>query len=270
VGADEAPKLLLAAPCSPRRLLLERAERSKLTLGLDNLFHTGGTKAADQLVLQVGDAHIEPEGFHVGATEVGSKADPLQTAPEVALLTGVTQARQSEVQAPRTEQFQEVSDVPRTAHWHEGNALSGKISTTALSERLERDLVADPLNQHDRLWVDAGGERVGRRGNQRSPSAASQRLDSCQLESLLVVHLPSLVSSHARELHGSLACRWSWQVTSTASVALVRRSMVGCTPTQLAWVTIGPMDRVATTSGPVRVAGVSIGSIKGSHRWWAA
>jgi hypothetical protein len=193
VGADEAPKLLLAAPCSPGRLPLERAERSKLTLGLDDLFHRGGTKAADQFVLQVGDAHVEPEGFHADATEVGTQAGPLQTAPEVALLTDVTQARQSDVQAPRTEQLQEASDVPRTAHWHHGNALSGKLSTTALSERLERDLVACPLNQHDRPWVDAWGQRVGRRGNQPSLSAASQRLDGCQLEALLVVHLPSLV-----------------------------------------------------------------------------
>jgi hypothetical protein len=41
---------------------------------------------------------------------------------------------------------------------------------------------------------------VCRRGNQPSISAAGQRLDGCQLESLLIVHLPSLVSSHAREL----------------------------------------------------------------------
>jgi hypothetical protein len=98
VSADEAPELLGAAPCSPRRLLLERAERSKLALRLDDLFHTGRTKAAEQLVLQVSDAHVEPEGFHLGATEVGTEAGSLQTAPEVALLTGVTQARQPEVQ----------------------------------------------------------------------------------------------------------------------------------------------------------------------------
>ena len=173
VGTDEAPKLLLAAPSSPRRLLLEGAERSKLTLNLDDLFHTGGTKAADQLVLQVGDAHVEPECLHVGATEVGAKAGPLRAAPEVALLAGVTQARQPDVQAPRTEQLQEASDVPGTAHWHHGNALSGKIPTTALSERLDRDLVADPLNKHNRPWVDAWRQRVCRRGNQPSISAAS-------------------------------------------------------------------------------------------------
>ncbi len=208
MGADEAPKLRLAAPSLPGGLLLERAERSKLTLSLDDLFHTGGAKAADQLVLQVGDAHIEAECLHVGPTEVGAEAGPLQIAPEVGLLAGVTQARQPDGQPPRTEQLQEASEVSRTAHWHHGNALSGKIATTALSERLERGLVADPLNEHDRLWVDAWDQRVCRRGNLGSISAASQRLDGCQLESLLVVHLPSLVSSHDRELHGPLACRW--------------------------------------------------------------
>ena len=126
VGADEAPKLLLAGPSSPGRLPLERAERSQLALGLDDLLHSGGAEAADQLVLQVGDAHVEPECLHLGATEVGTEAGPLQTAPEVALLAGVTQARQSEVQPPRTEQLQEAPDVPGTAHRHHGNALSGK------------------------------------------------------------------------------------------------------------------------------------------------
>jgi hypothetical protein len=193
VGADEAPKLLLAAPCSPRRLLLERAERSKLALSLDDLFHSDGTKAADQLVLQVDDADVEPECLHLGATKVGAEAGPLQTAPEVALLAGVTQARQSDVQARRTEQLKEASDVPGTAHRHDGNALSGEIPTTAPGERLERDLVAPPFNKHDRSWVDTWAQRVYRCGTQRSISAIGEQLDGCQLGSLLVVHLPSLV-----------------------------------------------------------------------------
>ena len=193
MGADEAPKLLLGTASSPGRLLLEGAERSELALSRNDVFHRGGTKAADELGLQVGDAHIEPEGFQLGATQVGAEAGPLQTAPELALLALVTEARQSDIQAPRTEQLQEASDVPGTAHWHHGNAGSGKIATTARGERLERDLVAAPLNQHDRLWVDAGGQRVCRRGRQPSLAAASQRRDGCQLDSLLVGHLPSLV-----------------------------------------------------------------------------
>lgn len=159
VGADEPPKLRLAAPSSPRRLLLERAERSKLPLALDDLFHSGGTKAADQFLLQVGDADVETECFHAGATQVGTEAGPLQPAPEVGLLTSVTQARQPDIEAPRTEQLKEASDVRRTAHRHDGNAFRGKVSTTARSQRLERDLVTSPLDKHNRPWVDAGARR---------------------------------------------------------------------------------------------------------------
>jgi len=49
----------------------------------------------------------------------------------------------------RAKQIQEASDGLRTPYRHNGNALSFKIPTTALSERLDRDLVADPLNEHD-------------------------------------------------------------------------------------------------------------------------
>jgi hypothetical protein len=133
-----------------RRLFLERAERSKLTLSVDDPFHSGGAQAADQLVLQVCDADVETESFHLGASEVGAKPGPLETAPEVALLAGVAEARQSDVEPLGAEQSQEASDCLRTPDWHNGDALSVKISTTALSQRFEGATVADPFNQHDR------------------------------------------------------------------------------------------------------------------------
>ena len=61
----EAPKLLLSAPSLPCRLPLEGAERSKLTLGVEDLFHGGGTERADQLILQVcpnGQSHLLGRG----------------------------------------------------------------------------------------------------------------------------------------------------------------------------------------------------------------
>src|ERR687898_293428 len=103
----EAPKLLLSGPSLPRRLLLEDAERSKLTLGVEDLFHGGGTEGADQLILQVCDAHVEAECFRIGATEVGAEAGPVESAPEVDFLCGVTEARQSDIQSLRAEQIQE-------------------------------------------------------------------------------------------------------------------------------------------------------------------
>src|SRR5829696_1432912 len=113
----EAPKLLLSGPSLPRRLLLEGAERSKLSLGVEDLFHGGDTERADQLILQVCDAHIETERFHIGATEVGAEAGPLDTVPEVTFLSGVTEARQSDIKPLRTKWIQEAADIRRTTHW---------------------------------------------------------------------------------------------------------------------------------------------------------
>jgi len=133
VGAEEAPELVLSGPSSPRRLLLEGAERFKVTLSVDDLFHGGDTEGADQLVLQVCDAHVETESFHIGASEVGAEAGPLETALEIALLGGVAEARQPDVKPLRAEPMQVACDVRRTPNWHDGNALSVKIPTTAVS-----------------------------------------------------------------------------------------------------------------------------------------
>jgi hypothetical protein len=73
-----------------------------------------------------------------------------------------------------------VPEVVGAVHRHDGNAFRGKVSTTALSQRLERDLVAAPLNYHNRPWLDAGARCRRRcRGNQPGRCAASQRLDGC-------------------------------------------------------------------------------------------
>jgi len=158
-AAHEAPKLLLGGPSLPRRLLLEGAEGSKLSLSVNDLFHGGGAESADQLVLQICDAHIETQLFHVDASEMRAEAGPIETAPEVALLRGVTETRQLDVKPLGAEQIQEPPYGLRTPNWHNGNALSVKIPTAAFSERFERALVADPFNEHDRARVDGCGQR---------------------------------------------------------------------------------------------------------------
>ena len=56
----------------------------EVTLGVDDPFHGGGTEGADQLVLEVRHAYVETESFHLGASEVGADAGPLEAASEVA------------------------------------------------------------------------------------------------------------------------------------------------------------------------------------------
>ena len=101
----------LVRPCHAG--CFECSERCQVTLGVDDPFHGGGTEGADQLVLEVRHAYVETESFHLGASEVGADAGPLEAASEVAFLGGVTQTRQSDVGPVRAEQVQEASDVLR-------------------------------------------------------------------------------------------------------------------------------------------------------------
>jgi hypothetical protein len=168
-GPQETAKLVLGAPSLLRRLLLKNAERSELTLSIDDLFHRGGAEGADQLVLQIGDAHVETERFHLGAGQVGAEAGPLETTPKVALLGGVAQPRQPEVEPPRAEQIQEAADVRRTSHRHDGDAFSVERPTAAHSQSLKRHLVAHPFDENDRMRVHT----VARSGRQMDGDGAA-------------------------------------------------------------------------------------------------
>ncbi len=138
----------------PRRLLLEGAEGPKLALGVDDLFHHCGTESADQLVLQIRDAHGETERFQLVARRIEAEAGPLETPPEVVLLTGIAEAREPEITTLRAEQFQITLDRLRAPDWHDRNAFGCEVPTTPLSERLERDLVAHPFDEHHRTGID--------------------------------------------------------------------------------------------------------------------
>ncbi len=144
----------------PLRLLLEGAEGSEIALLGNDLFHGGGTESADQLVLQVCDARIEAQPLHVDAIQVGPEACPLETAPELTLFCGVTETRKPDVEPLRAEQIQEASYGLRTADRHDKDSLGVEIPTTALGERFDRALVADPFHEHDRAQVDARGQCV--------------------------------------------------------------------------------------------------------------
>ena len=56
----------------------------------------------------------------------------------------------------RAEPLQEPSDGLRAPDRHDGDALGVEIAAAALGERLERALVADPFDEHDRTRVGAG------------------------------------------------------------------------------------------------------------------
>jgi DNA-binding transcriptional ArsR family regulator len=154
-AAHKASKLLLSGPSLPRRLLLQGAEGSKLSLSVNDLFHGGRTECPDQLVLQICDAHVETQPFHSDPSEVGAEAGPLEAVPEVCLLRGVAETGQPDIKPLRAEQAEEPSYGLRTPNRHDGNALSVEVPATALGKRFDGARVADPLNEHDRTRVAA-------------------------------------------------------------------------------------------------------------------
>ena len=159
-AAHEAAKLLLERPSLPRGLLLERAERSEVSVSVDDPFDRGGAESADQLVFEVADAHVEAEPFHIGARDVGAQAGALETAAEVAFLRGIAEARQFDVQTARAEEVQESSDRLRAADRHDADAVGLEIPPTARSQRFDPDLVAEPFDQHDRSQVGSCRQRL--------------------------------------------------------------------------------------------------------------
>jgi len=150
VRAKKAPQLFLLGPPLPGRLPLENSEGCQLSLGLEHSFHGGRTEAADELVLQVFDAHEEAQPLHIPSAENGAKSGPLETALKVPLFCGVTEARQPKVTSLRAVAIDEASDVLRAPHRHDDDALSAKISATTPCERFERALVAYSFDKDNR------------------------------------------------------------------------------------------------------------------------
>ena len=137
-------------PPLPGGLLLERAEGPKFSLRSDDFFHGGGAEGADQRVLEVFDAHVETELFHIEASEVGAEAGLLETAPE---LSSPPPRRRDppvsrRVPAGRTRSRKRpMACAPPDRH--DGNAFSVEVPAAPLGECLDSGLIADSLDEHD-------------------------------------------------------------------------------------------------------------------------
>ena len=108
----------------------------------------------------------------LGAREVGAEAGPLEAALEVALLGGVAQAREPDVEPLRAEVLEEAADRLRAADRHDDDALRVEVAAAAFRERLDRALVAAPLDEDDRAWtVDRGQAAVQYRSSSTSRSS---------------------------------------------------------------------------------------------------
>jgi hypothetical protein len=121
-----------------------------MTERAEHILDRSGAEGADQLVLEVRDAHEEAQPFKIRARQARSKAGPLQGPLEVALLCHVTEACDLEVEAPRAVPIEVAADGLRTADRKDGNSLGFEVPSVALGQRLDGELIADSFDQHDR------------------------------------------------------------------------------------------------------------------------
>src|SRR5438552_99869 len=162
-AAHEAPQLSFDSLASPGRLFLEGTEGSEVALRVEDGFDRGGAESADQLVLQIFDADVEAQPFHIEAGEMRAEPGPLEAAPEHDLLTCVTETGQPRTRPLRAEASQEAPNRLRAPDRHDRDSLIVEIATAAGSEGRERDLVADSFDEHDRTRVGHPLERAARR-----------------------------------------------------------------------------------------------------------
>ena len=155
-ASHEAPQLLLRRSSLPHGLFLQRSEGSKVSLRVDDPLDRRDSESPDQLVLEIRDAHVEAEGLHVGAREVGPESRALETASEVALFSRITETREREVEPAGAEASQEPAYRLRSPDRHDGDALGLEVTAAALGERFDSALVADAFDQDHRARSDAG------------------------------------------------------------------------------------------------------------------
>ena len=82
--------------------------------------------------------------------EAGAETGPLERPPEVFLFADVAQAGQTEIEAVRAESLERAPDRLGASDGDDLDALGLEIPSAATRERLDRALVADPLDEHGR------------------------------------------------------------------------------------------------------------------------
>jgi hypothetical protein len=162
-ASHEAPKLAFGRSPTPCGLSLKRSKGVEIAFGLDDPLDGVGPERADELVLQVGAANEEAERLQVGRFEVGAEARFLETALEHRLLASVAEPGEPCVRTMRAEPGQKASNRLGAADRNDGDAFLIEVVSAPRGERLDRDLVAEALDEHDRPRCARASEGACRR-----------------------------------------------------------------------------------------------------------
>ena len=148
-ASEEAPKLSLGRPTSPLGLLLEGAKRREASARPEYCLDGRRAERANELALEIGIAHVEAETLHAFAGEVCAEPRLLQSAAEASLLADVAESGEANVGSPGSKLAYDAAERLRASDGDDRDALGFEVAAAPSGQGLERDLVADSLDENE-------------------------------------------------------------------------------------------------------------------------
>jgi hypothetical protein len=148
-GAHEPAQPGLFRSIALRRLVLEDPVRMQIAVPFEEPLDCGRSEGADELVLQILDAHEEAEPFQVGQGDVLAEAGSFERPLEEVRFTLIHQTSKGDIQPTRTEELHVALEVRGTAHGDDGDPLGGQVTSLPARQSLDGELIAGPFDQND-------------------------------------------------------------------------------------------------------------------------
>jgi hypothetical protein len=150
---QEPAKLIAKASIPPLSLLLKRTKRSQVLLFGKNGFDDIRTHRANELVFQIAVADEEPLLLEISTSQGRPVTSPRQGTAEMLFFGCVTQTTDAQSTAVGSETSKESRYRMSASDGYDDNSLLHKVSALKICQRLDRNLIADTLNQHNRTAV---------------------------------------------------------------------------------------------------------------------
>lgn len=161
-STQETAHLCLEGRLSPSRLFLEGLKRGQVSLSVEERLDRLATGCTDQFVLQVLHADEEPQSLHLQPSLRRAQTAGCQALAKVLLFEGVAHPGNREACPLRAEPNEMTRNCAGPADRYDHDVLRCQISPMPAGERLERNLIADSLDQYERPSRLCGGEGCSR------------------------------------------------------------------------------------------------------------
>ncbi len=166
LGPEKALKLRIRGTPPPFRLSLERTKGPQLTLGVEDPLDDCGPDRSNQFVLQILDAHVKSQIGH--GVDGGRRPNTalMQAPPHEFGGVGIAKTGEVPAFAVGPEPPEVAGHCLGTPDRKHHNTLRFQITSPSPGQRFDRDLIADALDDDDRVGPSGLVER-GMSGSNR-------------------------------------------------------------------------------------------------------